>query len=217
MCNKQSQSISGLFFNLNWNTCGPIKFIEFNEELRFVASYPSFIANDKQQHSKAAFKQQQTNQKQRILSKQNSNRITLFLAVVVQSIVLNINKWVAQFTVDRSAVFSRNAPTQPVNPMTNATIPQQMRMKAGSNMRLLSLDGCRNESFSFHAHTPTANIHNPASYMCIHHRTNCCRRTHKTTKIPPKRYKEKEHQTNEQNNQTYSTTKFGWKIETVPK
>lgn len=35
-------------------------------------------------------------------------------------------------TMDKRQVFSRSAPTQPVNPMINVIVPQHIRMKAGS-------------------------------------------------------------------------------------
>lgn len=71
--------------------------------------------------------------------------------------------WFSVFTADKSAVFSRNAPTQPVKPIINATVPQQMSINAGSSIIFVSFVEFLNVSFSFHAQTPTANIQSPAN------------------------------------------------------
>lgn len=66
-------------------------------------------------------------------------------------------------TMDKRQVFSRSAPTQPVNPIINVTVPQHIRINAGSSAILLPFVKFRNMSFSFHAQTPTASMHNPAN------------------------------------------------------
>lgn len=70
-----------------------------------------------------------------------------------------------KFTIDKRQVFSRSAPTQPVNPMMNVTVPAKIRRKAGSRAMWLPFVKFRNISFSFHAQTPTANMHIPANYF----------------------------------------------------
>lgn len=66
-------------------------------------------------------------------------------------------------TIDKRQVFSRSAPTQPVKPMMNVIDPAHMRINAGSRAIWLLFARFRNISFSFHAQTPTASIHNPAN------------------------------------------------------
>jgi len=53
----------------------------------------------------------------------------------------------------KRAVFSRRAPTQPVNPIRNVMAPAHMKINAGSNAMLVSRDRLLNVSFSVHAHT----------------------------------------------------------------
>lgn len=67
-------------------------------------------------------------------------------------------------TKDRRQVFSRRAPTQPVKPIRNVTVPTQMSANAGSSARLMPLVRLLlNISFSVSAQIPTANMPNPNS------------------------------------------------------
>lgn len=60
-------------------------------------------------------------------------------------------KLILIITIDKRHVFSRNAPTQPVNPIMNVIVPQHISTNAGSSKMLLLRDIFRNISFSFHA------------------------------------------------------------------
>merc|ERR1719414_2058884 len=62
-----------------------------------------------------------------------------------------------------SAVFSRSAPTHPVNPMTKVMAPAQMKMKAGSRVMLVMSERLWKVFFSVHAHTPIASMLSPIS------------------------------------------------------
>lgn len=67
-------------------------------------------------------------------------------------------------------VFSRRAPTQPVKPMINVIVPLQIKINAGSNAIVVSLEILLNTSFSVQAQNPTAIIHSPSS--CLQHKNN---------------------------------------------
>lgn len=73
--------------------------------------------------------------------------------------VYNLSK----LTAASKHVFSRRAPTQPVNPMMNVMVPLHINMNAGSSAMVVSLEILLNTSFSVHAQNPTAIIHRPSS------------------------------------------------------
>lgn len=90
-----------------------------------------------------------------------------------------IHSW--RLTVANKHVFSLNAPTQPVNPITNVTVPKMrvlktqkhnissylpihINIKAGSKAIFAILDKLWKVSFSLQAHTPTVSIPNPRSF-----------------------------------------------------
>lgn len=62
----------------------------------------------------------------------------------------------------RRHVFSRSAPTHPVKPMINVTVPTRMRINAGSSATFVRRDRLLKVSFSVHAQTPTAMIPRPS-------------------------------------------------------
>lgn len=62
----------------------------------------------------------------------------------------------------RRHVFSRNAPTHPVKPMINVTVPTRMRINAGSSATFVRRDRLLKVSFSVHAQTPTAMMPKPS-------------------------------------------------------
>lgn len=64
-------------------------------------------------------------------------------------------------------MFSRNAPTQPVNPIVNVMTPQTMNTNAGSNVMFVNLLRLLKMSFSVHAQMPTIKIHSPSNWNKI--------------------------------------------------
>lgn len=81
-----------------------------------------------------------------------------------------IRRQIVSLTIPSKQVFSRSAPTLPVNPIRKAMLPMHIRTKAGSNTNSVNLFKLLKASFSFHAQIPAAKIIKPD--ICGWHNTS---------------------------------------------